>query len=72
MEEGQIPLQGAPVIDLSGCTDCESCLEICPEVFKRNQETGLIEIADLPDYPEEKVQEAIAVCPGACISWEEA
>ena len=72
MEEGQIPLQRAPVIDLSACTDCESCLEICPEVFRRNQETGLIEIADLPEYPEEKVQEAIAVCPGACISWEEA
>ena len=70
MEKGKIPLQRAPVIDLSHCTDCESCLEICPEVFKRNQETGLIEIADLPDYPEEKVEEAIVVCPADCISWE--
>lgn len=63
-------MQRAPVIDLSACTDCESCLEVCPEIFKRNQATGLIEVADLPDYSEEKVQEAIALCPAECISWE--
>ncbi len=60
-----------PVIDISRCTDCESCLEICPDVFQRNMETGLIEVADLPDYPEEAVDQAINICPVDCISWEE-
>ena len=60
-----------PVIDISRCTDCESCLEICPDVFQRNLETGLIEVADLTGYPEEDVDQAINICPEDCISWEE-
>jgi ferredoxin len=64
-------MRRVPVIDTSRCTDCESCLEICPIVFKRNKGTGLIEIADLSEYPENEVREAIAMCPEDCISWEE-
>ncbi len=60
-----------PVIDIGSCTDCESCLEVCPEVFKRNTETGYIEVIDLPDYPEESVDQAISICPADCISWED-
>ena len=59
-----------PVIDIRCCTDCESCLEMCPEVFKRNGETGLIEIADLAGYPEDLVDQVISICPADCISWE--
>jgi ferredoxin len=60
-----------PVIDLSRCTDCESCIEICPAVFKRNDETGIIEVVELPEYPEDDVHEAMSVCPADCIMWEE-
>jgi ferredoxin len=59
-----------PVIDLGECTDCGSCMEICPEVFQRNSETGCIEVLDLPDYPEEEILEAIAMCPADCITWD--
>ena len=59
-----------PVIDIGKCTDCESCLEICPEVFKRNSQTGYIEVLELDEYPEELVDQAIAICPVDCISWE--
>jgi ferredoxin len=61
-----------PSIDLSRCTDCESCLEICQKAFKRNEETGLIEVVEFPEYTEEEVQEAINMCPADCITWEEA
>jgi ferredoxin len=60
-----------PVIDISECTDCESCLEICPAVFIKNSETGHIEVIDLPEYPEDEVREAIVMCPADCITWEE-
>ena len=60
-----------PVIDFSECTDCEACLELCPTVFQRNRETGRIEVAELEDYPEEQITEAIAMCPCDCIAWEE-
>ena len=64
-------MKKVPVIDLGNCTDCESCLEICPHIFKRNKETGLIEIKDLSEYPEEDILEAISVCPADCINLEE-
>ena len=60
-----------PYIDLSLCTDCMSCIEIAPEVFIRNPDTGLIEVIERAEYPEDQVQEAIALCPADCISWEE-
>jgi len=60
-----------PVIDLGNCNECESCLEVCPTVFQRNKETGLIEVIDLSEYPEEEVEEAMSLCPTDCITWEE-
>jgi ferredoxin len=59
-----------PSIDLSECTDCEACLELCPTVFQRNRETGRIEMAELEVYPEGEIAEVIAMCPCDCITWE--
>jgi ferredoxin len=60
-----------PAIDLSRCTGCESCVEICPAVFGVNRDTGLIEVVSGLQVPEEEIQEAMAMCPGDCIFWEE-
>ena len=59
-----------PTIDLSGCVDCEACIALCPQVFRKN-EAGFVEVADLDEYPEEMVEEAMANCPADCISWLE-
>jgi len=59
-----------PSIDLGGCTDCDGCIEICPEVFQRNENMGFVEVIELEEYPEEEVLEAINICPGDCIGWE--
>jgi ferredoxin len=64
-------MRNAPVIDVSECSDCETCLELCPTVFVRNKETGFIEIRDLEDYPQTAVVEVISYCPRDCISLEE-
>lgn len=63
-------MKKTPRIDMSECTDCESCLELCPSVFKKNKETGLIQVVDLSEYPEDDIEEAMSVCPADCISWE--
>jgi ferredoxin len=67
----RVPMKKVPAIDLAECTDCEACLELCPHIFKRNEETGQIEVVDLSEYPEKEVQEAISMCPAECITWEE-
>ncbi len=69
MEERKVPVKKAPVIDRSECTDCESCINLCPQIFKRNKETGCIDVVDLPDYPDEALRGVIAMCPGDCISF---
>ena len=63
-------MKKVPVIDIGKCTDCESCLELCPEVFRRNSETGYIEVTDLDEYPVDLVDQIISICPADCISWD--
>jgi ferredoxin len=60
-----------PAVDIGACTVCMGCVELCPEVFRLNEDTGLIEVIDLPEFPERCVEEAIKYCPQDCIVWEE-
>lgn len=60
-----------PVVDLGRCSRCQGCIEIAPEVFRYNEETGSIDVVDLPEYPVDTVNEAMKYCPEDCISWEE-
>jgi len=64
-------MKKVPAIDLSECSDCETCLALCPAVFVRNTETGFIEIQDMEEYPEEKIYEVMSFCPQDCISFSE-
>lgn len=59
------------VIDQDECTGCESCVEICPEVFAFDEEAEVAYVIQEEGGPEEKIQEAIDSCPGECISWED-
>jgi len=49
---------------------CGVCVEACPAVFRLNA-AGYIEVADLSDYPQKDVDEAIKHCPADCIYWQE-
>ncbi|MEW6220495.1 MAG: ferredoxin [Thermodesulfobacteriota bacterium] len=60
-----------PVVELAECTVCESCVAVCPEVFRVSAAGGYIEVIELPAYPQERVAEAIRYCPERCITWEE-
>ena len=59
-----------PVVDISQCTMCEGCIEMCSMVFRLN-DSGFIEVAELTDYAVPCIEEAIKYCPGDCISWED-
>jgi ferredoxin len=59
-----------PVVDLSRCSVCGVCIEVCPTVFRLN-DAGYIEVIELSSYPETEVNEAIKYCPEDCIYWEE-
>jgi len=58
-----------PVVELSDCVLCEACADLCPKVFRLN-EAGYVEVAELTEYPEEEINEAIKNCPAQCIGWE--
>ena len=59
-----------PVVDLGACSLCEGCIAVCPSVFRLN-DAGFIEVAELDDYPQDEVNEAIKNCPEDCIEREE-
>lgn len=59
-----------PAVDIGACSLCMGCVELCPEVFRLNDNTGFIEVIDLEQYPADLVNEAIKYCPQDCIDWE--
>lgn len=61
-------------IDISECVLCDICVDMCPDIFIKN-DAGYIEIAEnVPDniYEslEDDINEVIKNCRGDCISWE--
>jgi len=59
-----------PDIDLSDCSMCGICVDLCPMTFRIN-EAGYVEVIYSDDYPKEDIDEAIKNCRGDCISWKE-
>jgi len=60
----------APVIELSECIVCGVCEDVCPSVFRLN-DLGYVSVAELSEYPESEVEEAIKNCPADCICRDE-
>ena len=58
-------------VDWDECIGCESCVEICPEVFSMNEEAGKAEVILAEGGPEDQIEEAMDICPVQCIHWRE-
>jgi ferredoxin len=59
------------IIDTDECIGCESCVELCPEVFEFDEETEKAKVIREEGGPEDCIEEAIETCPVECIFWEE-
>ena len=59
-----------PEVDLSECSICGICVDLCPTTFQIN-DAGYVEVIHSDDYGGEDVDEAIKNCPSDCISWKE-
>ncbi|MBT8364964.1 MAG: ferredoxin [Deltaproteobacteria bacterium] len=58
------------VIDADECIGCESCVELCSEVFTFNEEEEKAEVIMAEGGPEDCIEEAMDTCPVECIYWE--
>ncbi len=58
-------------INQDECVGCQSCVELCPEIFQMGpgDETAMVMKPEVGSEQEACVQEAIDTCPVGCISW---
>jgi ferredoxin len=57
-------------IDQEECLGCEACVELCPEIFGFDIDETKAYVLMAEDGDEDCIEEAIASCPAACISYE--
>ncbi|WP_320171320.1 ferredoxin [Maridesulfovibrio sp.] len=58
------------VIDQIECIGCETCVELCPEVFALDEDGEKAEVIKEDAVDLDCVREAIDSCPVECISIE--
>lgn len=59
------------VIDSEECLGCETCTELCPDVFEMNEEEEKAVVIQPEGGDVDCIEEAISSCPAECISWDE-
>jgi ferredoxin len=58
------------VIDEQECDGCQTCAELCPEVFEFDEDAEVARVIN-PEAEDACIEEAIDSCPAECISWQE-
>jgi len=59
-----------PYVDKNECIGCGVCVETVPGVFRFDGDMKA-EVFDPAGEPGENIQEAMDLCPVACIHWRE-
>lgn len=57
-------------IETEECIGCESCVELCPDVFGFDDSSEKAFILKAEGGSEECIEEAVETCPVDCIHWE--
>jgi ferredoxin len=58
-------------LDDEECIGCQSCIELCPDVFGFDDETEKAYVYEQYSEDEECIEDAAAACPVDCIDVEE-
>lgn len=58
------------VVDRDVCISCELCTQICPEVFRMEDDKAIAYVDPVPPEVEAACQEAAESCPVSCIAME--
>jgi ferredoxin len=58
-------------IEEEECIGCESCAEVCPEVFWMDEMKKKAEAISPEGGPMGCIEEAMEACPVSCIHWED-
>ena len=59
------------IVDEEVCIGCETCTEICPEVFRMDEIKEKAEVIQSEGGSESCIEEAMEACPVSCIHWLE-
>jgi ferredoxin len=54
-------------IDTYRCNSCETCVVICPEMFRMNKDTEKAEAVQDQAECGESLERAVSMCPEKCI-----
>ncbi|HEB69708.1 MAG TPA: ferredoxin [Desulfobulbus sp.] len=57
-------------IDTDECIGCETCVELCPEVFAFDEDAEKAHVIKAEGGDEDCIDEAVGSCPAGCISYE--
>lgn len=55
------------IIDTYLCSGCETCVEMCPDVFRMDEVTEKAELVTTSPVITDEVYQAAAFCPEKCI-----
>ena len=58
------------VIDTEECIGCETCVELCPEIFAFDEDTEKAVVIKPEGGDEDCIDEAVGSCPATCITYE--
>lgn len=58
-------------IETEDCIGCESCVELCPEVFGFDDQGNVAFVVMEEGGSEACIDEAIEACPVECIHWKD-
>lgn len=59
------------IVDEDACLGCGQCEDVCPEVFKLDDDKVKVLMEEVPDDLHDSCREAEEVCPVSAITIEE-
>jgi ferredoxin len=68
--KGETPMAKKVTIDKDECIGCQSCVEICPDVFGFDEDEEKAYVLEGFDANADCAEEAQASCPADCIAIE--